>query len=176
MPSLGNAKLATSTTLPGVPSVAKIMKVSAVSEPSPGSNAAPTAAFLAGCGALNCNFADRSTDADGNLSSWQWSFGDGEVSSARDPNHAYQVGGTFTVRLTARDSEGETATTTRQVTVPGPAYPLGLTLTTSSTTTQHKVILKWTRAQGPTVYIYRNGLVQQSTPNDGQQAVSKNAA
>lgn len=159
----------------GVPSVAKIVKVSGASEPSPGPNAAPAAAFLAGCGGLNCNFADRSTDPDGNLSAWQWSFGDGETSTARDPSHAYQSSGTYTVRLTARDSEGETATTTRQVTVPGPTYPLGLTLTTSSTSTQHKVTLRWTGAQGPSVYIYRNGLVQQSTPNDGQQAVTKNA-
>jgi PKD repeat protein len=61
------------------------------------------------------------------------------------------------------------------VTVPGPAYPLSLTLTTSSTSTQHKVVLKWSRAQGSAVYIYRNGLVLMSTPNDGQQGVSKNA-
>jgi PKD repeat protein len=160
----------------GVPSVAKIVKVSAQSDPSPGPNAAPTAAFLAGCGGVNCTFADRSSDPDGNLSEWQWTFGDGEISTARDPSHAYQAGGTYTVRLTARDSEGESASVTRQVTVPGPSYPLGLTLTTSSTSTQHKVTLKWTRAQASTVYIYRDGLVLQSTANDGQQAISKNAS
>ena len=159
----------------GVPSIAKIVKVSAVSEPAPGPNAAPSAAFLAGCGGLNCNFADKSADPDGNLAGWQWTFGDGESSTARDPSHAYQLGGTYTVRLTARDTEGETATVTRQVTVPGPAYPLGLTLTTSSTSTQHRVTLAWTRAQGSAVYVYRNGLVLQSTPNDGQQAITKNA-
>ena len=159
----------------GVPSIGRIVKVSALSEPSPGPNSAPTAAFLAGCGGLNCNFADKSTDPDGNLSGWQWSFGDGQSSAARDPSHVYQSGGTYTVRLTTTDSEGQSATATRQVTVPGPAYPLGLTLTTSSTSTQHKVTLKWTRAQGETVYLYRNGLVFQSTPNDGQQNISKNA-
>jgi PKD repeat protein len=160
----------------GVPSVARIVKVSAQSDPSPGPNAGPAASFLAGCGGLNCNFADRSSDPDGNLSSWQWSFGDGETSTARDPSHAYLSGGTYTVRLTATDSEGETDGVTRQVTVPGPAYPLSLTLTTSSTTTQHKVTLSWSRAQGSAVYIYRDGLVLQSTENDGQQAVSKNAS
>jgi PKD repeat protein len=159
----------------GVPSVGKIVKVSAQSEPSPGPNAAPSAAFLGGCGGLNCNFADKSTDPDGNLSEWLWTFGDGESSIARDPSHAYLSGGTYTVRLTAKDSDGESASVTRQVTVPGPTYPLGLTLTTSSTSTQHKVTLSWTRAQGSMVYIYRDGLVLQSTGNDGQQAISKNA-
>jgi len=160
----------------GVPSVARIVKVSAQSEPSPGPNSAPSAEFLAGCGALNCNFADKSSDPDGNLSEWHWSFGDGQTSSARDPSHAYGSGGTYTVRLTAKDTEGETGSASQQVTVPGPATPLGLTLTTSSTSTTQKVTLNWTRAQGSIVYIYRDGLVLQSTPNDGVQSISKNAS
>jgi PKD repeat protein len=159
----------------GVPSVGKIVKVSALSDPSPGPNAPPTAAFLAGCGGLNCNFADKSADPDGNLAEWRWEFGDGEISTARDPSHAYQSGGTYTVRLTAEDNEGATSTTTRQVTTPGPNYPLGLTLTTSSTSTQQRVTLTWTRAQGTQVYIYRNGLVFQSTKNDGTEQITKNA-
>jgi PKD repeat protein len=159
----------------GVPSVGRIVKVGAQSDPSPGPNSAPTAAFLAGCGGVNCNFADKSSDPDGNLSEWQWSFGDGETSTARDPSHAYLSGGTYTVRLSAGDSEGASASVTRQVTVPGPAYPLGLTLTTSSTSTEHKVTLSWTRAQGSMVYMYRDGLVVRSTENDGQQSISKSA-
>ena len=159
----------------GVPSVAKIVKVSALSDPSPTPNAAPTAGFLAGCGGQNCNFADRSSDPDGNLSEWRWEFGDGEVSTARDPSHAYQSGGTYSVGLTAKDSEGASSTTIRQVTVPGPTYPLGLTLTTSSTSTQQRVTLNWTRAQGTQVYIYRNGLVFESSVNDGQDVITKNA-
>jgi PKD repeat protein len=160
----------------GVPSVGRIVKVSALSDPSPGPNAAPTVSFLAGCGGSNCNFADKSADADGNLSEWRWEFGDGEISTVRDPSHAYQAGGTYTVRLTAKDTEGASGTTTRQVTVPGATYPLGLTLTTSSTSTQQRVTLSWTRAQGATVYIYRNGLVFQSTMNDGQEVISKNVS
>jgi PKD repeat protein len=159
----------------GVPSVGKIVKVSALSDPSPGPNGAPSAAFLAGCGGLNCNFADKSADPDGNLSEWRWEFGDGEISTARDPSHAYQSGGSYTVRLTAKDNDGADGTVTRQVTVPGPTYPLGLSLTTSSTSTQQRVTLSWTRAQGSQVYIYRDGLVLQSTGNDGTQTISKNA-
>lgn len=160
----------------GVPSVGKIAKVSAVSGPAPEPNTAPQAAFLAGCGELNCTFADRSTDPDGNLSQWQWNFGDGEGSTARDPSHAYQAGGTYTVTLTARDRDNASGTLSKQVTVPGPQFPLGLTLTTKTEATKHTVTLTWTRAQGPSVYIYRNGLVLQSPPNDGKQSISKNAS
>ena len=160
----------------GVPSVGRILRVSAVSDPPPGSNSPPTATFLAGCGGLNCNFADRSTDPDGNLASWQWSFGDGESSPARDPSHAYQAGGTYTVTLTARDQAGASSTTSKPVTVPGPQYPLGLSFTTSTAPGKHIVTLKWTRAQGASVYVYRNGLVLLSTPNDGTQKISKNAS
>jgi PKD repeat protein len=157
----------------GIPSVGRIVKVSALADPSPGPNAGPVAAFLAGCGGQNCSFADRSTDPDGNLTAWQWSFGDGEGISARDASHAYQAAGTFTVTLTARDSEGESSSIQKQVTVPGPQFPLGLTFTTSTEPGKQIVTLSWTRAQGSSVYIYRNGLVLLSTPNDGKQKISK---
>ena len=158
----------------GVPSVGRIVRVGAASEPGPTPNSAPNAAFIAGCGGLGCTFADRSTDPEDNLSSWSWDFGDGDRSTARDPSHAYETGGTYTVILTARDREGETGTVSKQVTVPGQEYPIGLTLTTKSEPEKQTVTLTWTRAQGPMVYIYRNGLVLNSTPNDGKQGVSKN--
>jgi len=158
----------------GVPSVGKIVKVGPTSEPTPGPNAPPAPSFLAGCGGQNCSFTDRSTDPDGNLAGWEWDFGDGQISTARDPHHAYQSAGTYTVRLTARDREDASASVTRQVTVPGPQYPLGLTLTTKTESGKQTSVLTWTRAQGQSVYIYRNGLVLQSTENDGKQSFSKN--
>jgi PKD repeat protein len=134
----------------------------------------PAAAFIAGCSALNCTFADRSTDPDDNLSSWSWNFGDGDRSPTRDANHAFAAAGTYTVTLTAKDTEGATGTATKQVIVPGQQFPIGLTLTTRSNATTQFVDLVWTRGQGPTMYIYRNGLVHSSTGNDGRQTVAKN--
>jgi PKD repeat protein len=157
----------------GVPSIGQIVKVSSASEPAPGPNSSPAAAFIAGCGGLNCTFTDRSTDPDGNLAGWSWNFGDGAVSSARDPSHAYTAGGTYTVSLTARDGEGATGTLSKQVTVPGQQYPIGLTLTIKPESDRQVVVLSWTRAQGSPVYIYRNGLVLLSTPNDGQQGIAR---
>ena len=157
----------------GVPSVGRIVKVSSVSEPAPGPNAPPVAAFLAGCGGLTCTFADRSTDPDDNLSAWSWNFGDGDGTTARDPSHAYAAAGTYTVTLTARDRDDATGALTKQVTVPGQPFPIGLTLTSKTQSGKHIVTLAWTRAQGANVYVYRNGLVFSSTPNDGQQVLSK---
>ncbi len=158
----------------GVPSVGRIVKVSATSDPGPGPNAPPVPAFLVGCGGMNCTFADKSSDPDGNLSGWQWTFGDGDGTSARDPHHAYTAGGTYTVTLTAKDGDDASATLSRQVTVPGPQYPLGLTLTTKTQGDKQVTALTWSRALGQSVYIYRNGLVLQSTPNDGKQSISRN--
>ncbi len=41
--------------------------------------------------------------------SWSWDFGDGEVSSEKDPVHVYADGGYYKVVLTATDSDGNTA-------------------------------------------------------------------
>jgi PKD repeat protein len=157
----------------GVPSEARIVKVGPTSEPSPSPNAAPTAAFIAGCSGLTCSFFDRSTDPDGNLSAWTWNFGDGGGVAVRDPNHAYDAAGTYTVTLTAQDTEGATKAISKQVTVPGPQFPIGLTLTTRSDATKQYVDLVWSGAQSQTVYVYRNGLVLIATPNDGRHTVGK---
>ncbi len=160
----------------GVPSIGRITKVSATSEPGGGPNAPPTAAFLAGCAGMNCTFADRSSDPDGDLTAWQWTFGDGDGTPVRDPYHAYTAPGTYTVTLTTKDHEDAAATISRQVTVPGPQTALGLTVTTRTETTKHISDLVWSRAQGERLYLYRNGLVLNSTPNDGKQSVSKVAS
>ncbi|GAA0725126.1 PKD domain-containing protein [Dokdonella soli] len=49
------------------------------------------------------NFIDLSA---GDVSSWSWDFGDGNVSSEREPSHAYSQSGLYTVRLTVRGASG----------------------------------------------------------------------
>ncbi len=55
-------------------------------------------------------FIDRSTDADDQLVSWSWDFGDGETSSERNPLHTYAAPGDYTVSLTVTDASGLTST------------------------------------------------------------------
>ena len=48
------------------------------------------------------HFLDQST---GQITQWQWSFGDGSTSIIQNPVHAYQVGGTYFVCLTVSNSD-----------------------------------------------------------------------
>ncbi len=47
--------------------------------------------------------ASSSTDPDGNIISWVWTFGDGLQNSGKSVVHKYSIPGTYTIRLTVRD-------------------------------------------------------------------------
>ena len=49
------------------------------------------------------NFVDQSTNIP---TSWSWDFGDGSISSERNPTHIYQKEGTYTVTLTVKNYFG----------------------------------------------------------------------
>ena len=75
-------------------------------------NVAPAAAFGSACVALACTFTDSSTDADGRLAAYRWSFGDGsEDATTRDAVHAYAASGDYTVALRVTDDSGATDST-----------------------------------------------------------------
>jgi PKD repeat protein len=65
----------------------------------------PTAAFDfepdSGFPPLKVQFLDQSLPGLLPVTSWQWDFGDGNSSRARNPVHTYEQAGTFTVALTA---------------------------------------------------------------------------
>ncbi|HLU68036.1 MAG TPA: pre-peptidase C-terminal domain-containing protein [Kofleriaceae bacterium] len=86
---------------------------------SGGGNQAPEAAFNAATDGLSVDFTDASSDPDGQIVAWAWSFGDGTSSTAQDPSHTYAVGGSYTVTLTVTDDDGATDSTSQQVTVSG---------------------------------------------------------
>lgn len=47
-----------------------------------------------------------SSDPDGNVLSWEWDFGDGNVGSGATPTHAYSMAGDYTVTLVVTDDSG----------------------------------------------------------------------
>jgi outer membrane protein assembly factor BamB len=51
-------------------------------------------------------FTDLSDDSDGFITAWEWDFGDSQISSDQSPDHFYQIGGTYLVKLTAIDNTG----------------------------------------------------------------------
>nr|MCW2727098.1 domain containing protein [Aeromicrobium sp.] len=61
-----------------------------------------------------------STDGDGTVVGWDWDFGDGSSGSGASTSHTYAADGTYAVRLTVRDDDGATSSSTRSVTVSTP--------------------------------------------------------
>lgn len=54
-------------------------------------------------------FRDATTDADGPVRAWNWSFGDGHSSRERQPFHQYAKDGSYAVRLEVTDDLGAVA-------------------------------------------------------------------
>jgi PKD repeat protein len=84
-------------------------------------NRAPHAAYTWQCVGLTCQFTDASSDPDGQITGWSWSFGDGSPPSIdRNPSHGYAGPGTYTVTLTVTDNGGATNAASAQVKVNAP--------------------------------------------------------
>ncbi len=67
----------------------------------------PEAAFRAdentGYAPFTVRFSDKSI---GDITSWNWEFGDGKVSTKQNPSHKYQSEGSFAVSLTVANESG----------------------------------------------------------------------
>ena len=87
-------------------------------------NQPPTANFTFSCSGLTCNFTSTSSDPDGTIASYSWTFGDGATSTLQNPSHSYAAGGTYTVTLRVTDNQGAQSTqTSKNVTVTPPNQP-----------------------------------------------------
>jgi len=51
-------------------------------------------------------FTDSSTDLDGSIVSWKWSFGDGSTSTQQHPTHAYAAANRYLAKLVVTDDDG----------------------------------------------------------------------
>ena len=83
-------------------------------------NQLPVVSFTTTCTGLTCTFdGSASFDPDGYLYYFHWGFGDWTDRSGyvKTVTHTYAAPGTYTVRLTAWDSESVTVTQTETVTV-----------------------------------------------------------
>ena len=96
----------------------------------PKRNVHPVAFFtsdqVSGTLPLTVNFdASASSDPDGSIISYAWSFGDGGSGSGVTATHTYTRAGTYIVRLTVTDDGGATDSATRiiQISAPSPEVP-----------------------------------------------------
>ena len=87
-------------------------------------NAAPTAAFTYDCIGISCTFdGTGSADGDGSISSYEWTFGDGDEAGSPTPEKDYLATGTYDVTLTVTDDGGLSGSVTQQVSVVKPNVP-----------------------------------------------------
>jgi C1A family cysteine protease/PKD repeat protein len=77
-------------------------------------NIAPTAIASAtptfGTPPLSVQFTGQGTDPDGSIQSYNWNFGDGNVTNVQNPQHTYSDPNTYTPVLTVTDNDGATGT------------------------------------------------------------------
>ena len=145
-----------------------------------GPNQPPTASFTTGTNGLAVAVdASASTDPDGSIASYAWTFGDGGTASGVTAGHTYAAAGTYTITLTVKDNAGASATTTRQVTV---AATTGSTLakdgferTLSSGWGTAEAGGAWTVSGTATSYTVSSGTGRMNTPAGSTRTATLNS-
>jgi PKD repeat protein len=98
-------------------------------------NASPVATFTHTCSTLTCTFdASGSSDPDGTIKNYWWTFGDGATGWGAAVSHAYAVAGTYTVTLTVSDNSGATSAQSTSVNLTNVAPVAALIETCNSLT------------------------------------------
>ncbi|RYJ08244.1 PKD domain-containing protein [Halogeometricum borinquense] len=93
--------------------------------PADGIGDSPTAAFD-----LSATFVQPGTEitcdasaSTGDLSSYEWDFGDGTTKTGLTTSHTYDATGEYTISLTVTDADGNTADATQKLTVDADGVP-----------------------------------------------------
>jgi subtilisin family serine protease len=138
-------------------------------EEPPPDNSPPTAGFSWECIELDCAFTDTSSDSDGSVDAWSWSFEGGGGSSAQHPNHTFPSTGSYLVTLVVTDNGGANDNVSHTVTVATTPVPGGFSLSGSGYKVKGRntVDLTWSGAAGATVDILRDGALIATVSNDG---------
>ncbi len=92
--------------------------VTVTTEGSSTKNLLPTAYFLHTRRGMTIEFEDRSWDADGNITSWHWNFGDNTNSTMQNPIHTFAEPGTYTVTLAVTDEQEDSSSQFQTFMVP----------------------------------------------------------
>lgn len=87
-------------------------------------NNSPIPSFSVSCDDLSCNFdATDSSDSDGNISNYQWDFGDEVIAEGDIVEHTYSGNGDNLVTLTIEDNSGNQASKQQTISVSAAPEP-----------------------------------------------------
>ena len=142
----------------------------AVSVSAPTGNNAPTAAFVVTCNKLSCRFTNKSTDSDGSVVAYKWTFGNGTTATVANPSRTYAAAGTYSVSLRVTDNGGATNTKSQSMAI---TSAITLTATGRNDATKQYVTVKWSGATGTYVDLYRFRNFLKQEPNDGVYTASR---
>lgn len=82
-----------------------------------------TASTLTGPASLTVNFSANNSIGNGNITAYQWTFGDGTSSTSSNPVHTYTAVGNYTATLTITNQYLLTSSKSVQITVSAPPQP-----------------------------------------------------
>ena len=128
----------------------------------------PVASFEYSVDGYNVSFTNTSTDADDDIVSYSWDFGDMDTSTDMSPTHSYAAAGSYAVSLTVTDAEGNTDTASMNVDVFDNVITAEILRAKLSRRGSALVDLLWDGANGNSVAIYRDGEMVATTNNDGR--------
>ena len=145
------------------------LTLTALSDDTPPEPVAPVANFSYSASGLTVSFSDLSTDANNNINSYSWDFGDGNASGDANPQHNYAEPGSYQVSLTVTDSTGLTDTHSQTIAVSVDDTELELTLQRKVRTRTGSTIvdLRWT-GTAEAVDIYRDGQLVDTSDDNGR--------
>ena len=147
----------------------------------PRPNAAPTAAFTESCTERTCTVdGSGSTDSDGTISSYVWTYGDGTGDTgATPPAHTYAADARYPITLTVTDNQGGTHSVTKEVSVAvTPPQPSNVSFvgqsqfSASVATTSPKVTIPTGVQPGDQLILVGTYAVTSTTPSSGATAPS----
>ncbi|UCC27108.1 MAG: S8 family serine peptidase [Gemmatimonadales bacterium] len=133
-------------------------------------NTPPTSVMTFDCTYLACEFdGTGSTDTDGTVVGYSWDFGAGGTAAGPTANHTFPAAGTHSVSLTVTDDDGDSHTTSTDVTVEEAPASGGIQLdfVAGKEKGRHMVTLTWTGATSEQVRILRDGDLYDTVPNTG---------
>jgi subtilisin family serine protease/subtilisin-like proprotein convertase family protein len=130
--------------------------------------AAPVAGFEYVIDGLNVSFTDTSSDANNDITTYSWDFGDGSISADANPVYSYAAAGVYTVSLTVTDAEGNTNATMMDVEVFAHSIEAYVSRVLVSRRDSALVDLRWDGATGETVDLYRDDVMIANITNNGR--------